>query len=439
MKTSKRNKLIGLALTGSLGLLGATNALAAAGDSILNRATLNYDVGGAAQAVIESSQAGNATPGAGNGGDTSFVEDRLINFDVVRIGATGIAVPGGTLQAVQFTLTNNGNGDQGFLLKGLNNADGTADPWGGNNDVFDATSVQTFVESGANAGFQPLEDTAAFVATLATGTPVDVYVVSTIPLVQSDAVTPLVNSDVAVMTLVAQAAIPGSTGIAADAIVIDDNNHASPGGNGFTNGAANVTAGVAVPAIADDPNNEEVVFGDAAGTQDGNAGADSVSNAQHSDDSSYTIQSSALTVTKTSVALWDPINLNSNPKSIPGAYVQYTILIENAAGAADADLTTLSDALVASLALDPDFGDGTALNGPTSAVGDSFQITHVQNAVTNYCTGDVPDADGCSYTGGAGGTIAVDIHAVMDPTDVTGDAKLTAGQSLTITFNVIVQ
>lgn len=437
MKTLTKNRLIGLVLAGSCSLLGTTNVLAAAGDTISNTATLGYSVGGSAQTVIESSGgAGNSTPGVGNGTATTFVEDRLVNFTITRGGATSQVVPNGTLQAVSFTLVNTGNAPQGFLLKGLNNANATADPFGGNADVFDATSVQTFVESGATAGFQAAQDTAAFVATLAPNTPLTVYVVSTIPALQSDGITPLVNGDVAVMSLVAQIAVAGSTGIAADAIVTDDNAHASPGGTGFTNGTANITAGVAGAAIADDPNAEEMVFGDIAGTQDGTGAADVASNGQHSDDSSYTVQSAALTVTKTSAALWDPVNLNANPKSFPGAYVRYTITIANAAGAANADLTTLSDALTAALALDPDFGDGTAANNPTSAAGSGIEITHVNNAVTNYCTGDVADADtdGCSYTGGAGGTISVNIATVMG-----ANATLAAGESLTITFNAIMQ
>ena len=348
MKTSKRNKLLGLALTGSFSLFGATNALAAAGDPILNRATLSYDVGGANQEIIESGTGpgGNSTPGLGNGSDTSFVEDRSINFNVVRGGVTGTAVPGGTLQAVQYTLTNNGNAAQGFLLKGLNNADTTADPFGGTADEFDATAVQTFVDNG-DGNFVAADDTAAFVSSLAAGASVDVFVVSTIPLVDSTA-NPLVNTNVAVMSLVAQVAIDGTVaGAAGDAIVADDNQHVSPGGLGFTNGTADVAAGIAGPVTPDDPNAEEVVFADAAGTQDGTGAADVASNAQHSDDSSYTIQSAALTVTKASTALWDPINLDVNPKSIPTGYVQYTITIANAVGAADADLTTLSDALAA--------------------------------------------------------------------------------------------
>ncbi len=431
MKTSKRNKLLGLALAGGLGLFNATNVNAAAGDTISNFATLNYNVGGAVQAVIESgSGLGNSVPGAGNGNTTNFIEDRVINFTVVRGGATGDAVPGGLLQSVQYTLTNNGNATQGFLLKGLNNADATADPFGGTADEFDATLVETFVEDGTTPGYQSLEDTVAFVATLAVAASVDVYVVSTIPQNDSGG-NPLVNTNVAVMSLVAQAAISGGTGIAADAIVADDNQNASPGGTGFTNGGANVTAGVAGPVTSDDPTNEEVVFGEAAGTQDGIGAADVASNAQHSDDSSYTIATAALNVTKNSVAWWDPVNLDVNPKSFPTAYVRYTITIENT-GTVAADLTTLNDTLAATLALDSDLGDGTAVNAPTNAVGDSFRVTHVDNAVTVFCTG-AADADGCAV---AANVITVDINAVMSGAP---NAQLAAGQSLTIEFNVIVQ
>jgi len=435
MKTSKRNKLLGLALTGGFSLFGASGAFAAAGDTISNQATLNYDVGGAAQTLIESGTgAGNSTPGLGNGTTTDFVEDRLINFDIVRVGATGDAVPAGTLQSVTFTLTNNGNAAQGFLLKGLNNADGTTDPWGGTNDEFDATLIQTFKEDGTTPGFQAAEDTEAFVDSLAAGASVDVYVVSTLPLNDTGG-NPLVNGNVAVMSLVAQVANDASTGIAGDAIVTDDNQHFSPGGTGFTNATADVTAGTAGPVTPDDPATEQVVFGEAAGTQNGTGAADVASNAQHSDDSSYTILSAALNVTKASQALWDPVNLDVNPKSFPGAYVRYTITIENT-GTVAADLTTLSDTLTAALDLDVDLGDGTAANNPTNAAGDSFEVTHVDNAVTSYCTASTGDADGCGYVGGPGGTITVDINAVMGGAP---NAQLGAGESLTIVFNVVVQ
>ena len=436
MKTNRMKKLGALALTGAIGLFSAPGVFAAAGQTISNTATLNYSVGGNAQTGIESSPTGNSTPGAGNGTATSFVEDRVYNFTVARGGATITVTPGATLQAVDFTVTNTGNAAQGFLLKGLNNADGTADPFGGNVDNVQPTALQVFVESGATPGYQPAEDTATFIASLASNASATVYVVSTIPTTRSDGTTLLANGDVAVMTLVAQVANNNTTGVATDAIVTDDNGHASPGGTGFGDGSVNITAGTAGAPVADDPATEQVVFGDAAGTLDGTGAADAASNGQSSVNSSYTVQAAALTVTKTSTALWDPVNLNSNPKAFPGAYVRYTITVSNAAGAANADLTTLQDALNASLALDPDFADGTAANNPTSGPGKAIEVTHVSNGVTRYCTGDVGDADvdGCSYTGGAGGTISVNIATVMG-----ANATLAAGQSLTITFNAIVQ
>ena len=445
MKTSKRNKLLGLALIGSYSLFNASSVFAAAGDIIANRATLNYDVGGSTQTLIESGTGGgNSTPGLNAGNDTDFTEDRIINFTVVRGGTTGNVVPNGTLQSTTFTVTNTGNGAQGFLLKGLNNPDTTPDPFLGTADEFDATLVQTFKEDGTVPGGYDPADTDAFIDTLAVGASVDVYVVSTIPLNDSGS-NPLVNGNVAVMTLVAQAAVNNTAaGAAADAIMSDDNGNASTGGNGFTNGAADLTplivAGV---SIADDPATEQAVFNDPASASfDGAGNADIAQNAQNSDVSSYTVATASLTVTKAvpvTGALWDPINDATDPKSIPGGYVTYTITIANS-GAGAADLTTLSDVLTAELDLDPDFITNAGPGNPTNVAGDSFRLVHSAGGAgsTQFCTGDVApgDADGCSYTGGAGGTIAIDINAVMGGAPF---ATLANGESLTIEFNVIVQ
>ncbi len=432
MKTSKKYKLLGLALAGSFSLFGASNVLADANDDITNRATIGYEISGTAQTVIESSDVGNSTPGVGAGADTVFKEDRLINFTVATGATTGTVTPGGTLQATSFTVTNDSNAPLDFLLLGLNNVDGTVDPFSAFLDEFDASAVQTFVEDGTTAGFQATEDTATFIGSLPELGVATVYVVSTIPLVDSGA-NPLVNTNVATMTLVAQAAEAGGTGDGTGAIMNDTNGNASPGDGGagaFTNGTATLTTAV-VAATADDPAAMDTVFNDPAGTQDGTGAADVIKNAQHSANNSYTIQSAELTVTKTSAALWDPVNLDVNPKSIPGAYVRYTITIANAAGAADADLTTLSDTLVAALDLDPNFTDGTAANVATNANGDSIQVTHVDNAVTQFCTG-AADLDACTFTSP---TISVDVATLMGAID----SQLTAGESLTITFNVIVQ
>jgi len=432
MKVTTKNRLISLVLVGSFALLNAPNAFAAAGDPISNTATLGYSVGGTPQTIIESSGgAGNTNPGVGNGTATTFVEDRVLSFSVTRGGSTSSVSPKGTLQATEFTLLNTGNANQGFLLKGLNNNDGTADPQGGSADAFDVTTVQTFIESGANAGYQSAEDTVAFVASLAPNTPLVVYVVSTVPEFRTDGTTALVNADTSVLTLVAQIANDASTGVAGDAIVIDDNNHASPGGTGFTNGGADVTAGVAVPAIDDDPTTEEVVFGDLSGTQAGDATADAASNGQHSDDNSYTIQTTTLNVLKVSTVLWDPVNLNSKPKTFPGSFVRYTITINNT-GAVAATLTTISDVLTTTL-MDTVFSDGGAANASLPAAGtNNVRIVDGVGATT-FCTANGSAADGCTYAGSVGDTVLIDLGVAA------GTAVLAAGQSLTVEFNAIVQ
>lgn len=445
MKTSNRNKLLSLALAGSFSLFGASHALADAGDTISNFATLSYDVGGATQTVIESGvgPAGNSVPGVGQavllGITTDFLEDRIVNFTVVREGAAVAATPGGT-HAIPYLVDNTGNGTHGFLLRGVHNS-GALDPHGSPvNDDITPTTIETWVDVDNNGVFLAATDNVAFIGSLAHDAvnPVRVFVVSDIPLVD-DTLNPLVDADIAVMSLVAQATSGVSTGVSGDALRNDDNGNTSPGGT-FTNGAAVVVAGVAV-TNPDIVLSMETVFNDTAvldpitgATIDATGAADASKNAQQSSYSSYTIATAALTVSKVSVAWWDPINLATSPKAIPGGYVQYTITIANAAGAADADLTTVQDVLNAALDLDADFGDGTAANNPTNAVGDGIEVTHVDNVVTIYCTG-ASDADGCDYSAGPGGTIDVNINTVMG----AANAQLSAGESLTVTFNVIVQ
>jgi len=453
MKTSKRNKLLGLALTGSFGLLGATNAFAAAGVNISNTATLGYDVGGTTQTVIESAGgAGNSTPGVGNGAATNFMEDRVINFTVTRDGFAA-PIPGSTQQVVPFLVDNTGNGTYGFLLAGVHNL-GAIDPAGsGNSDIYTPTTIETYVDANGNGILDPAEIAAsgAYIDTLApTDPPVRVFVVSDIPL-NSRVPNPLVNGDVAVVSLVvhpAETSLNGgvTNGAAADAIVIDDNGNFSPGGT-FTNGAAVVPdASGSAATVADDPTSMQTVFNDTATTDgitgatiDANGNIDVNQNAQQSAYSSYTIATAALTVAKTissGGALWDPINNAVSPKSIPGAYVTYAVTITNT-GAANADLTTLADTLAAALDLDPDFVTSAGPGNPTGIAGQSFRLTH-SNGTVNFCTGDVADADtdGCSYTGSAGGSISVNINTVMAGAP---NATLANGESLTIEFNAIVQ
>lgn len=462
MKTCKRNRLISLALTGSFGLFGATSALAAAGDFIFNRATLSYDVGNVPQTVIESSDVGNSTPGVGSGADTVFLEDRVVNFTVTETaGITTNVAPDATLQVQTFEITNTGNGTQDFLLTALDNVNGVADPFGGaTSDNFDVVSSQVFVET-ANAGFAAADDTAVFVDQLAPAATATVYIVSTIPddLVVSD-------GDVAVMSLVAQVAVGNAVSAntadfttAGAAITNDDNNNVSPAGN-FSNGDTVVVAGVAND-IADQAGTVQTVFNDPVGTLDSAGAADIAQNGQASANSSYTVATPILTVSKTSQVIYDPINLDAftvgnNPKALPSAYVQYTITISNDATAtASAELTTLSDAIDAfstgTVNLDANLLDagkvlGATLNFPgdeESALGNirvDTSGTARGAAGLSYCTSGA-DADGCDYSGDPNGSVSVDFSTVASMAAEAGYTvgELKPNETVVIVFNVIVQ
>jgi len=211
-----------------------------------------------------------------------------------------------------------------FLLAGVHNL-GAVDPTGsGNLDIFTPTTIETYVDANNNGILDAAEIVAsgAFISTLApAAAPIRVFVVADIPL-NSRVPNPLVNGDVAVVSLVAHPAetLPDSgatTGIAADAIVIDDNGNFSPGGT-FTNGTADCAdASGSAATVADDPTTMQTVFNDTATTDvvtgatiDANGNVDVNQNAQQSAFSSYTIATAALTVTKdvpATGALWDPI------------------------------------------------------------------------------------------------------------------------------------
>lgn len=442
MKNFKLKRLLSLAFIWCLSTLSASTVYAAANDTISNTATLTFDVGGA-PTILESSEAGNTTTGVGNGTSTDFVEDRLINFTVAEVGAaTSTVTASATAQVQTFTVTNNGNAPQDFLLAALQRANGTADPFGGVVDDFAPTSVSVFVET-ATAGYAALDDTNIFIDELAAGANVTVYIVADIPAVA--------DGSLAVMTLVAQVAeggaASGDDSVAANAgaaITNDDNGNTSPAGNYSNGAAAGIIAAGGAATNADVATTMETVFNDPAGDLDSAAGAGATQNGQHADSDSYTVQAAALTVSKNAVILWDPVNGSTSPKAIPGAYMTYTLVVTNN-GAASGDLTTLTDTLPASLALDSDFVTNAGPGNPTNNAGESFTIAHAGGSTRTatspaVCTGVLAGADGCDITGQL---ITLDFATIM-PIDAGGGSpyvagELKAGETVTIVFNAIVQ
>ena len=217
----------------------STNLFAAAGDTITATATVNYDIAGA--------------PGSSSA-SASFLEDRLINFFVTDSnGGSAVPVISDMNDAVlQFTVTNTGNVTQDFLLTALNT---TPNPYGTPLDNFDPLTIQVFVESGATPGYQPAEDSAAFIDELTVSASQIVYVVADMPTQNF--------GDVAAIALVAQIAEDGAAGVEGAAINADDNGHTSPAGV-FSNGSTSMSAGTA-NTIPDSPATMETVFNDPAG------------------------------------------------------------------------------------------------------------------------------------------------------------------------------
>ncbi|MCW8923708.1 MAG: hypothetical protein OQK69_08780 [Gammaproteobacteria bacterium] len=295
-------------------LSGTSQVFAAAGDVINNTATIDFIYQGNSL-VQESSPSGNTLTGIGNGTPTSFTEDRLINFSVVSADAAAVGVSSSQPAAfLSYTVTNNGNAPQDFLLTAVNTS---PSPFAANPDNFDPVSpMQVFVEDGSNTGYLLAEDTEIFIDELAVGATARVYVVADIPVTVVD--------DAAAVALVAQVAEGGAAGQGA-AITNDDNGHISPAGT-FSNGAVVVAAGTAntvanttgLETVFNDPSAVSPEDVDSAAVQDIRA------NGQHSDTGVFLVQ----TVAASDVALNKSVTVidtlgGSDPHA--GATLRYQI------------------------------------------------------------------------------------------------------------------
>jgi len=276
-----------------------------AGTGVDNTASISYSVGGTPQTEIESSEAGNSTPGAGNGTSTSFIVDKKVDVDVTAAAASQSIVPSGTATH-SFTVTNEGNDIEFFDLSTVEATTG---------DVFNTAGCTTTVTgvTGALPAIPASDTVTASAAVPSTASPLyigpdgtaTVSVVCTAPA--DNAGNPLVNTNNADVSLVATATV--------------------------TDGGAAVTATTG----ADTAGAKDTVLADAAGS----AAGDVVEDASHSATVSNVINTADITVRKESAVISDPINGTTNPKRIPDAVIRYTITVSNQA--AEADHIVISD------------------------------------------------------------------------------------------------
>jgi hypothetical protein len=154
------------------------------GTLISNFATITYSVEDIEQAPLTSTT-------------TTFLVDNMVNLTVAETSGTLTSVAAIAAAAdviTTFTVTNNGNTFQDYVLTVGQGVGGQS--LLGKTDNFDATGCTSVVESDANIGFQPLQDTATFIDELAPDITKTVYVLCSIPAAQ-------LNDDVSIVSLLA--------------------------------------------------------------------------------------------------------------------------------------------------------------------------------------------------------------------------------------------
>lgn len=306
----KSGRLLGTVGAAALIALGASPALASgtlAGSTITNNVTVNYQVGGVAQTATAASN--------------SFTVDRKVNLTVTEVGSVTTQVsPGAAAQVTTFQVTNLSNATLDFALAAAQQTGGAGAH--SNTDSFDATNVKIYVDTNGNGSYDAGTDLeVSYLDELAADASKTVFVVADIPLGQ-------LSGAVAAVTLTA-------TG--------------REGGTAASQGGALSETNVST-ANEVTPNFMDTVFADGAGASDGTG------DAAFSAKDDYTVLAAALTVSKLSKVISDPVNGTSNPKAIPGATIEYCIVVANAAGSATASTVAISDPLPSTVTYDSTYG-----------------------------------------------------------------------------------
>ncbi|MBK0391630.1 hypothetical protein [Ramlibacter algicola] len=398
-------------------LASAQAAGTAAGTDINNSATLTYSVGGTAQSSICSAPGGNNTSTCT---PTTFKVDNKINLLVTTNNNTAVsAVPGGT-HTLTFVVTNSGNSTQDIVLSTTQVAtSGTVLLGGGGGttytDSFDASSCTITDTANAPLPVGPLANTYRITNVAPDGTST-VYASCTIPTTKAGGVA-LVNTDASVVSLKAVAYIA-----AGGAIAVESNTNTS--------------------TVVD------TVFADGAGSDDAARGGD------YSARSAYRIQTAALTVAKIFKTLCDPaggaIDAGYAPKSIPGAYIQYTVSIANSNTApVSAILTNLSDTLdTTKVTFDTELITGANVaSAPACAATTAPTGAGAATSAGNYVKLELSGGTRASFPGGVKFINAVYTTptltipwATMLPAEsshVVGE--LLPGETISATYNVIIK
>ncbi len=280
------------------------------GQTIENTVTVNYNIGAIAQDEETATD--------------EVAVDRKVNLTLARTDDSGAEVtPGQTDAAVTYVLTNETNDVLDFELAAVNVTDGTSSELvPTENDNFESTGGYTFYLdnplSGTVGAYDAGDTPITHIDALASGDSAVIHVVSEIP-------TGLVTDDRAAIQLTATARQ-------------DD-------------GAATLGATFTVAASNDaDPLVVDTVFADtSANGQVANDGS-----AFDTDD--YYVLAAGITASKSSRIVVGAFAGDTSGTFLPGATMEYCILVSNSSGSATADSVSISDTLPGEVTYDSGYG-----------------------------------------------------------------------------------
>jgi len=295
--TILRTLLTGTALAASAGVAHA-QAGTPAGTTVSNQATATFSV--------------NGTPATVQSNVSTFKVDRKIDLTLVAQTGTTKVNLGQTGAYLAFTLTNKTNGTQDFLLDPDQQV--IAFPGLLGTDNFDVTGLRAFADKNGNGTYEAGVDDQTYVDELGADRSTTVFLVGDVP-----------NLNTAAFA------------------------HASMHVTVARGGGAGIRGTVLVESALDilnDPDAEDIVFADY--DSDGLALGDAPRNGQARAYGAFELGARTvdLTVVKSSRVVEDGVN-GAFPKALPGATVEYCLLVRNATLLTPATGVTLSDQLPA--------------------------------------------------------------------------------------------
>lgn len=296
----ENNRIIAILLSGTAALGAAGSAQAdtgtLAGTTISNTASVSYTVNGTAQTTSSTT--------------SSFVVDKKANFTVTLDQPANTKVNLGDQNSyIKFKVTNTTNGTQDFILDPDQNILNLGVILPGTDD-FDITAMKAYVDSNNNGVYDPGVDNAQFIDELLPDASATVFLVGNIPNTA--------GINLAFTSMHVTIAEGGVSGTRGAALVATDLN------------------------LGNADNFVDVIFAD--DDSDGALLGDLLRNGQGRAYGAFEIGSRnvALTVTKTARVLSDGYSL-LNPKSLPGAEVEYCFTVRNATPLTAAQNVVISD------------------------------------------------------------------------------------------------